>query len=237
MHVVSTVAFVVNTREHLFENPSGVRLKHGTVSIGGKMTAIYMGASELERRGQVDTFPLSRMLLKSSPAWHPRAASLRVRSLPLSTPSIRACSRYSTSATPPHKPPAAIPDVPTPAEVKSNPPETTRVASDELPNTLPDKDIGQSPRALPVAPSPSVSTSDNINNTNSQLEDLKESLRGWTELAATSIRKHADHYTARAATTFAQLGRELNKVTGYGEIEILKRRVVEQGEPFDFLSP
>lgn len=61
------------------------------------------------------------------------------------------------------------------------------------------------------------------------VEEVKERLRSWTEGAALTVRDKADRYTAVAATTFAQLGRELNKVTGYGEIESLKIQVVEQG--------
>lgn len=60
------------------------------------------------------------------------------------------------------------------------------------------------------------------------VEEVKERLRSWTEGAALTVRDKADRYTVVAATTFAQLGRELNKVTGYGEIESLKRQVVEQ---------
>ncbi|EKM51473.1 uncharacterized protein PHACADRAFT_212117 [Phanerochaete carnosa HHB-10118-sp] len=60
------------------------------------------------------------------------------------------------------------------------------------------------------------------------VEEVKEKLRSWTESAAATIRDRADRYTAVAATTFGQLGRELNKVTGYGEIESLKRQVAEQ---------
>lgn len=61
------------------------------------------------------------------------------------------------------------------------------------------------------------------------IDELKEKLRVWSENAAITIRKRADQYTSSAITTFAQLGRELNKVTGYGEIESLKRQVAEQG--------
>ncbi len=61
------------------------------------------------------------------------------------------------------------------------------------------------------------------------VEEMKERLRSWSENAAILVRERADRYTAVAATTFGQLGRELNKVTGYGEIESLKRQVAEQG--------
>ena len=42
------------------------------------------------------------------------------------------------------------------------------------------------------------------------------------------MRQRGDEFTARVARTFAQLGSELNRVTGYGEIEALKRKVVEK---------
>ncbi|OCH91890.1 hypothetical protein OBBRIDRAFT_728016 [Obba rivulosa] len=61
-----------------------------------------------------------------------------------------------------------------------------------------------------------------------QLEAVKERLRSWSEHASLQLRQRADDWTARVATTFSHLGSELNKVTGYGEIEALKRRVVEQ---------
>lgn len=61
------------------------------------------------------------------------------------------------------------------------------------------------------------------------VEEVKERLRSLTESTAAAVRDKADRYTAAAATIFAQLGRELNKVTGYGEIESLKRQVAEQG--------
>lgn len=64
---------------------------------------------------------------------------------------------------------------------------------------------------------------------NVDLDRLKERLRLWSEDAAIAVRERADRYTASAAVTFAQLGRELNKVTGYEQIEKLKREVTEQG--------
>ncbi len=61
------------------------------------------------------------------------------------------------------------------------------------------------------------------------LEDIKQRLREWSEQTAVVIRNRADDFTARSKTTFSQLGAHLNKVTGYEEIEALKRQVVEQG--------
>ncbi|KAL4263016.1 Sensitive to high expression protein 9, mitochondrial [Pleurotus pulmonarius] len=62
----------------------------------------------------------------------------------------------------------------------------------------------ESPKALPVA------------------------FREWSGPAAAVFRGYADQFTLSAKTTFSQLGSQLNKVTGYEEIEALKRRVVEQ---------
>lgn len=63
-----------------------------------------------------------------------------------------------------------------------------------------------------------------------ELDKLKRRIREWTEQTAVAVRTRADGFTAETKTTFSQLGQHLNKVTGYEEIEALKRNVVEQGE-------
>ena len=60
-------------------------------------------------------------------------------------------------------------------------------------------------------------------------ETVKQRIREWSEQAAIVLRNRADGFTATTKTTFSQLGSELNRVTGYEEIEALKRKVVEQG--------
>jgi hypothetical protein len=62
------------------------------------------------------------------------------------------------------------------------------------------------------------------------LDEVKQRIRHWTEHAAVTIRERADEFTAKTKTQFSQLGAHLNKVTGYEEIEALKRDVVAQGE-------
>ncbi|KAI0698083.1 Mdm33 family-domain-containing protein [Cytidiella melzeri] len=57
---------------------------------------------------------------------------------------------------------------------------------------------------------------------------VEETLRSWAANTTIAIRGRADQYTASAITSFAQLARELNKVTGYQEIETLKRAVTAQ---------
>ena len=58
---------------------------------------------------------------------------------------------------------------------------------------------------------------------------VKQRIREWTEQATIALRNRADDFTASTKTTFSQLGSQLNRVTGYEEIEALKRGVVEQG--------
>ncbi|KAJ3516596.1 hypothetical protein NLJ89_g1027 [Agrocybe chaxingu] len=62
------------------------------------------------------------------------------------------------------------------------------------------------------------------------LDLVKNRIREWTEQATIAIRNRADDFTANTKTTFSQLGAHLNKVTGYEDIEALKRGVVEQEE-------
>jgi sensitive to high expression protein 9 len=68
------------------------------------------------------------------------------------------------------------------------------------------------------------------------LELVKSRIRNWTEQAAVGLRDRADGFTNHTKTRFSRLGAELSKATGYEEIEVLKREVVEQGLfPFLFL--
>ncbi|KAK1236266.1 sensitivity to high expression protein she9 [Marasmius sp. AFHP31] len=100
------------------------------------------------------------------------------------------------------------------------------------PSQLPETEAG--PSSSPPRPSePSASTSSQ-DQSNAQadgkqtfdLESLKSNLRRWTDEAAINFRQKADGFTGTTKTTFSQLGAELNKVTGYDEIEALKREVV-----------
>lgn len=55
-------------------------------------------------------------------------------------------------------------------------------------------------------------------------------ISSWSEKTAILLRERVDAFTANLADTFKHLGQELNKITGYGEIEELKRRVGAQGK-------
>ncbi|KAK0187870.1 Mdm33 family-domain-containing protein [Armillaria mellea] len=60
------------------------------------------------------------------------------------------------------------------------------------------------------------------------LQQVKNRLLEWSDQAAITLRTRADDFTETTRSTFSQLGAQLNKVTGYEEIEALKRQVVEQ---------
>lgn len=61
------------------------------------------------------------------------------------------------------------------------------------------------------------------------VEAIRGRLRDWSVLTSTSLRQRADAFSKQATTTFSHLGLHLNRVTGYEEIEALKRQVVGQG--------
>ncbi|KAL1748351.1 Mdm33 family-domain-containing protein [Schizophyllum fasciatum] len=58
------------------------------------------------------------------------------------------------------------------------------------------------------------------------LVKVKTRLRELAEATAINVRTRADEFTARSKSTFSQLGAELNRVTGYEEIDALKKDVV-----------
>lgn len=61
------------------------------------------------------------------------------------------------------------------------------------------------------------------------IEQIKSRLSELSIVAAARLRDRADEFSSTAKTVFSQLGAELNKVTGYEEIEALKRSVFAQG--------
>ena len=61
------------------------------------------------------------------------------------------------------------------------------------------------------------------------VEDVQSIIRGWSERQFIGLRQRTDSLVARLATSFTRLGGEINRVTGYDEIESLKRQVVSQG--------
>ncbi|EPT05178.1 hypothetical protein FOMPIDRAFT_1080358, partial [Fomitopsis schrenkii] len=60
------------------------------------------------------------------------------------------------------------------------------------------------------------------------IAEVRDRVQQWSTQTATAFRQRIDQYTANLARSFSQLGKEINKLTGYGEIEELKRIVVTQ---------
>lgn len=68
------------------------------------------------------------------------------------------------------------------------------------------------------------------------IEHAKSIIRRWSEQNSIAFRQRTDSLVARLATSFTRLGGEINKVTGYDEIEALKRQVVSQGTSGNTIS-
>ena len=64
------------------------------------------------------------------------------------------------------------------------------------------------------------------------MDVVKQRIRDRMNQTAVDLRQRADGFTAETKTKFSKLGAELNKVSGYEEIEALKKEVVEQGMSF-----
>ncbi|KAJ6512018.1 Mdm33 family-domain-containing protein [Mycena vitilis] len=96
-----------------------------------------------------------------------------------------------------------------PPELEPEPQQASAASSDTVPPTRPEPD--------PVASSSTHASS-----------ELKERMRQWTDKTAIAVRTRADEFTSTTKTTLSHLGFHLNRMTGYDEIDALKRRVVEQ---------
>lgn len=113
------------------------------------------------------------------------------------------------------------------------------------PAPQPSVTLGSDPSTT-SAPSPPASPSSTRESTSDtpdswknlspyDLELVKQRIREWTDQAAVTFRERADGFTNQTKTKFSRLGAEMSKVTGYEEIEALKREVVQQG--LFFFSP
>ncbi|TFY64176.1 hypothetical protein EVG20_g6037 [Dentipellis fragilis] len=103
-----------------------------------------------------------------------------------------------------------------------NTPRPTPTPSDTLPSSKPPNPLSNKGSSSPSTPH--IATS---------LSSAKEFIREWSEHNAIALRQRTDGLMAQLSSTFSQLGGQINRVTGYGEIEALKRRVVEQEARID----
>ena len=82
------------------------------------------------------------------------------------------------------------------------------------------------PEHSPSTPSPFSSLK---SREPSGVEDAQSIIRRWSEQQFIGLRQRTDSIVARLAISFTRLGGEINRVTGYNEIESLKQKVVSQG--------
>ncbi|OSD07137.1 hypothetical protein PYCCODRAFT_1358708 [Trametes coccinea BRFM310] len=127
-----------------------------------------------------------------------------------------------------------------PPDQQKGPPPSSSSSATPLPapssSTTPHE--GASPQPEDAEPSTSSSSSSSSasekDSTQPRTDDadaiarIRAQLRELTHDAVRQTRERGDQFTVTVARTFAQLGKELNRMTGYEEIEALKRRVGEQ---------
>ncbi|KAF7297725.1 NADPH--cytochrome P450 reductase [Mycena kentingensis (nom. inval.)] len=101
-------------------------------------------------------------------------------------------------------------------------------ASSSSSNSEADASASSSSTSPPPSSEPNPNPDPNPNLNPETPPELASRLRKWSEDTAIAARTRADEFSATARTTLSQLGLQLNRITGYEEIEALKRRVVEQ---------
>lgn len=75
----------------------------------------------------------------------------------------------------------------------------------------------------------STSTPSSSSGPGGGIQDVQARIRRWSEINTVVLRRHAVSLVERLAMSFTRVGGEINRVTGYDEIEELKRHVVSQG--------
>ncbi|KAG8727125.1 hypothetical protein FRC12_022790 [Ceratobasidium sp. 428] len=120
--------------------------------------------------------------------------------------------------------PAPVESKPLPktAESKPSPPPNDSKPAAPLPTEMKPIPPTSDPKPLPPLTSSSPPTS---SAPSSPTDRAKQSLTIWKDATLALLRSRAQN----AAGQLSELGGKLNKVTGYDEIEVLKRRVVERG--------
>ncbi|RPD62470.1 hypothetical protein L227DRAFT_545067 [Lentinus tigrinus ALCF2SS1-6] len=116
--------------------------------------------------------------------------------------------------------------LPPPPDSKQVPPPSEDSASQAPPDDAPQRTGSTHTQATPqFFPDPSPSL---YGAGDAQLESFTTRMKDWSTEALKGMRQRGDEWTIKVARTFAQLGKELNRATGYEEIDQLKRKVVEQ---------
>ncbi|EGN98027.1 hypothetical protein SERLA73DRAFT_56573 [Serpula lacrymans var. lacrymans S7.3] len=93
------------------------------------------------------------------------------------------------------------------------------------PSVKPADNVQEPPQSSPdVSPLTDPSGPSQTNSSPYALHSLKDHVRRWSESTAIAVRRRTDEVTSRTSVTFSRLGSQLNHVTGYEEIEALKRQ-------------
>jgi len=62
-------------------------------------------------------------------------------------------------------------------------------------------------------------------------------MRVWWQINSALLRSRASDLSTNATAAFQDVGGKLNQVTGYNEIEALKKQVVDIGKAHELLKP
>lgn len=108
-------------------------------------------------------------------------------------------------------------------------PSNSPVADNTIPQCSPKELVKDAPHSNPVSSSSVKQSPPLVDQLNLEAKKASQSLSMWRDATLGLLRSRAQKAGAEAAVQFNELGGKLNKVTGYDEIEALKRKVVERG--------
>jgi hypothetical protein len=125
-------------------------------------------------------------------------------------------------------------ELPPPPPTPSDPGYVQAVAGDLTPSSQDEIKTATSSsviieRIAPPPPPPNKPLSENSAPVPQLSEDVSRKLHEWSEQARSRLHTQTLQWTNSAAARFSRLGGELNQITGYGEIEQLKKLVASQG--------
>ncbi|TFK40695.1 Mdm33 family-domain-containing protein [Crucibulum laeve] len=157
--------------------------------------------------------PLSRSLLLRQFSVSARASNTTRPTQPNDPLKVLDGVRKPEQSLPPPAESIGLPPPPPP------PPPPSPIASASASSTTPSSSLSSYSSSIPKKDAEETRSSLPAYD----LELVKQRIRDWTAQASHTFRNRADDFTASTKTTFSQLGSQLNEVTGYKEIEALKR--------------
>ncbi|KAH9854763.1 Mdm33 family-domain-containing protein [Lenzites betulinus] len=149
---------------------------------------------------------------------------LRRQAILRTTPALRSAPSWRVSRHPLSIRPRYLSATPLPPPDQRQAPQ-----SSSTPLSLPPPAVDESHAPPSSSPLPSSESERGPNEPNAErLEQLKAHVWELTHTSLQRMREQSDGFTRQVARTFAHLGTELNRATGYAEIETLKRMVAHQ---------